>query len=69
EPMEDDEQSDHRHVTCLECGEKLNILRRHISQKHDMTPEAYRTKWGLPEDFELTSPAYRAMRHAFRDRK
>ncbi|WP_067629378.1 ATP-binding protein, partial [Sulfitobacter sp. HI0021] len=54
EPMEDDEQSDHRHVTCLECGEKLNILRRHISQKHDMTPEAYRTKWGLPEDFELT---------------
>tara|TARA_R110002012_G_scaffold232467_1_gene405283 strand:+ start:538 stop:1968 length:1431 start_codon:yes stop_codon:yes gene_type:complete len=69
EPMEDDKQSDDQHITCLECGEKLNILRRHISQKHDMTPEAYRTKWGLPDDFELSSPAYRAMRNAVRNRK
>ncbi len=69
ELMEGDEQNDYRHITCLECGEKLNILRRHISQKHDMTPEAYRTKWGLPEDFELSSPAYRAMRRTFRNRR
>ena len=67
--MEGDEQSDYRHITCLECGEKVNTLRRHISQKHDMTPEAYRAKWGLPEDFELSSPAYRAMRRAVRNRK
>jgi signal transduction histidine kinase len=63
------EQNDHRYITCLECGEKLSILRRHIRQKHDMTPEAYRTKWGLPDDFELSSPAYRVMRNAVRNRK
>jgi signal transduction histidine kinase len=69
EQIEEDEQSDPRHITCLECGEELNVLRRHISQKHDMTPEAYRSKWGLPDDFELSSPAYRAMRRAVRNQK
>lgn len=69
ELMEDEEESDHRHITCLECGEKLNILRRHISQMHDMTPEAYRAKWGLPQDFELSSPAYRSLRGAVKDRE
>tara|TARA_R100000935_G_scaffold13666_1_gene27326 strand:- start:5806 stop:7236 length:1431 start_codon:yes stop_codon:yes gene_type:complete len=65
---ESSEQSNDNHIICLECGERLALLRRHIRKKHSMTPEVYRIKWGLPVDFEFSSPAYKAMRLAFRNR-
>ncbi|WP_407705397.1 ATP-binding protein [Sulfitobacter indolifex] len=62
--LESEPQSDPSQLTCLECGAKLSLLRRHLRQEHGMSPEVYRAKWGLPEDFELSSGAYRAMRAA-----
>lgn len=53
---------DYHQLTCLECGEKLGLLRRHLKQKHGMTPDAYREKWGLARNFEISSVAYKEMR-------
>ncbi|NKX41706.1 MucR family transcriptional regulator, partial [Rhodobacteraceae bacterium R_SAG2] len=58
-----DEQGGSSHLlTCLECGEKMSLLRRHLSQVHGLTPEAYRAKWKLAGDYALSSKAYRKMR-------
>lgn len=65
---EHDRVDDYHRLTCLECGEKLSLLRRHLRQEHGTTPDAYRAKWRLPEDFELTSAGYKEMRRAARSR-
>lgn len=46
------------HVTCLECGRKMKMLKRHIGTEHGLTPEEYRERWGLSEDHALTAPDY-----------
>lgn len=45
----------------FEDGKPYKTLRRHLT-KHGLTPEAYRTKWGLPADYPMTAPAYSAQR-------
>jgi hypothetical protein len=37
-----------------ECG----WTKRHLHSAYDMTPEDYRTKWGLPHDYPMVAPAY-----------
>lgn len=46
------------HIICLEDGKKLKMLRRHIQTAYGLTPEAYRTKWGLPYDYPMVAPDY-----------
>ena len=46
------------HIVCLEDGRKLKMLKRHLMTDHGMTPEEYRTKWGLPYDYPMVAPAY-----------
>jgi predicted transcriptional regulator len=36
------------HIVCLDCGERMKMLRRHIRTAHGMTPGEYRRHWGLP---------------------
>ncbi|TKA84387.1 MucR family transcriptional regulator [Sulfitobacter sp. 15WGC] len=55
-----------RLITCLECGEQMSLLRRHLMLEHNLTPEAYRKKWKLPDTFSLASPAYEFKRAATR---
>ncbi len=50
------------YLVCLECGEKSKMLKRHLATQHDLTPEQYRTKWGLPSDYPLVAPEYAAAR-------
>lgn len=50
------------HVTCLECGTKAKMLKRHLQTAHGLTAEAYRAKWGLKPDHALTAPNYSAVR-------
>jgi|BEDMetMinimDraft_2_1075160.scaffolds.fasta_scaffold13894_2 predicted transcriptional regulator len=50
------------HVVCLECGKKFKMLRRHLSTHHNLTPEEYREKWGLPLDYPLVAPNYAKQR-------
>jgi predicted transcriptional regulator len=45
-------------IICLEDGEKFKSLKRHLTSHHDMTPEEYRAKWGLPTDYPMVAPNY-----------
>jgi predicted transcriptional regulator len=38
------------------------MLRRYIRRKWNLTPEAYRAKWGLADDYPMTAPQYAARR-------
>ena len=49
-------------IICLECGRKQTILRRHLAAAHDLTPDAYRSRWGLPDAYPMTAPGYAATR-------
>lgn len=35
-------------LICLEDGKKFKSLKRHLRTAYDLTPDEYRTKWGLP---------------------
>lgn len=49
-------------ITCLECGRKLKMLKRHISTDHNLTPAEYRARWDLKADYPLVAPNYAATR-------
>jgi predicted transcriptional regulator len=49
-------------LICLEDGRKFKSLKRHLRTKYDMSPEAYRAKWGLPKDYPMVAPNYAAAR-------
>lgn len=46
------------HVTCLECGRTMKMLKRHLSTDHALTPAEYRARWGLGADHPLVAPNY-----------
>ncbi|MFC4292410.1 MucR family transcriptional regulator [Sphingorhabdus arenilitoris] len=50
------------HIVCLEDGKKLKMLKRHLMTHYGMTPEEYRTKWGLPADYPMVAPDYAEVR-------
>lgn len=45
-------------ITCLDCGKKMKMLKRHLSTEHDMTPAEYRDRWDLASDYPMVAPAY-----------
>lgn len=49
-------------IICLEDGKKFKSLKRHISARYDLTPDAYRAKWDLPADYPMVAPNYAAKR-------
>jgi predicted transcriptional regulator len=51
-------------IICLEDGKSFKSLKRHLSSKYGLTPEQYRTKWGLPSDYPMVAPAYAEARSA-----
>ncbi len=46
------------HIVCLEDGKKLKMLKRHLKTAYNMTPDQYREKWGLPQDYPMVAPNY-----------
>ena len=52
------------YLICLEDGRQFKSLKRHLQSKYGLTPDAYRTKWGLPKDYPMVAPAYSAARSA-----
>ena len=50
------------YIICLEDGKKMKMLKRYLKATYDMTPEAYREKWGLPVDYPMVAPNYAAKR-------
>jgi predicted transcriptional regulator len=50
-------------LICLDDGRKLKTLKRHLARL-GMTPDQYRTKWGLPDSYPMVAPDYAATRSA-----
>jgi predicted transcriptional regulator len=49
-------------IVCLDCAGSFRVLKRHLLSDHQMTPEQYRAKWGLPDSYPMVAPEYAAMR-------
>ncbi len=45
----------------LEDGRRYRTLKRHLT-KHGLTPQQYRQKWGLADDYPIVAPNYAAQR-------
>src|SRR6201996_3024990 len=50
------------YIICLEDGKKLKMLKRHLKTAYNMTPEAYRERWGLSADYPMVAPNYARQR-------
>ena len=60
-----DQEVGHARIHHLPRGrEKLKMLKRHLKTRYDMSPEEYRRRWGLPEDYPMVAPSYAQQRSA-----
>ena len=50
------------YIVCLEDGKKLKMLKRHLRTAFNLSPQEYREKWGLSDDYPLVAPKYAAQR-------
>jgi predicted transcriptional regulator len=50
------------YLVCLEDGKKFKSLKRHLRTHYNLSPEEYRSKWGLPADYPMVAPNYSATR-------
>lgn len=46
------------YIICLEDGKKFKSLKRHLRTRYSMSPDEYRSKWGLPHDYPMVAPNY-----------
>ena len=49
-------------IYSLEDGQPYKSLKRHLRTRYNMSPEDYRTRWGLPPDYPMVAPAYARQR-------
>ena len=45
-------------ITCLVCGGKHKVLKRHLAVAHQLTPPEYREAFGLKRDYPMAAPSY-----------
>ena len=57
------------YIVCLEDGRHLKTLRRYIKRKYSLTPDQYRARWGLPDDYPMVAPGYSQLRSSLAKRK
>ncbi|MDR6290656.1 putative transcriptional regulator [Inquilinus ginsengisoli] len=55
-PVEDSVTPDY--IVCLEDGRRFKTMKRWLRATYGLTPEQYREKWNLPDDYPLTAPNY-----------
>jgi len=46
------------------CGQSFRTLKRHLGTEHQLTPEQYRERYGLPSSYPLVAPDYAKVRSA-----
>ncbi len=46
------------YLICLEDGKRFKSLKRHLRTHYDLTPDEYREKWGLANDYPMVAPNY-----------
>jgi predicted transcriptional regulator len=49
-------------ITCLACGKRHKMLRRHLAAAHGLTPSAYREMFRLEGHYPMTAPTYARVR-------
>ncbi len=49
-------------ITCLNCGYKSQMLKRHLMTAHSMTVDEYRVRWSLSPDYPMVAKNYAARR-------
>jgi predicted transcriptional regulator len=52
------------YIVCLEDGIHARTLKKHLAVAHGMTPDQYRAKWGLSDDYPMVAPEYSEQRSA-----
>ena len=60
--IEDSIQNEY--LVCLEDGKKLKTLKRYLRAVYNLTPEQYRERWCLPQDYPMVAPNYAKRRRA-----
>ncbi len=53
------------YIICLEDGKKLKMLKRYLRSTYNISPDEYRKRWGLPNDYPMVAPSYAARRSEF----
>ena len=56
------------YIICLEDGKRFKVLKSHLRTAYNMTPDEYRQKWGLADDYPMVAPGYAARRSAIAKR-
>lgn len=51
-------------IICLEDGKPFKTLKRHLKTVYNLSPDEYRARWGLPDDYPMVAPNYSAQRAA-----
>jgi predicted transcriptional regulator len=57
------------YLVCLDDGRRLKTLKRYLRRKYSLTPEQYRARWGLPEDYPMVAPGYSDLRSSLARRR
>ena len=50
------------YIVCLEDGKKLKMLKRHLKTSYNLTPDQYRERWSLGNDYPMVAPNYAKQR-------
>jgi predicted transcriptional regulator len=50
------------YIVCMECGKRQKTLKRHLQTAHGMTPQQYRSDYGLPVSYPMVAAEYAQMR-------
>ena len=50
------------YLTCLICGKRQRLLKRHLASAHNLTPLQYRETFGLSPDYPMVAPSYAELR-------
>jgi predicted transcriptional regulator len=51
-----------RTITCLLCGKELQMLKRHVMARHNLTVDEYRNRFGLSDLYPDVAPFYSRFR-------
>ncbi|HEX8525633.1 MucR family transcriptional regulator [Allosphingosinicella sp.] len=51
-------------LVCMECGGKHKMLKRHLMNAHNLTPDQYRSDYGLPREYPMVAPNYSEQRRS-----
>jgi predicted transcriptional regulator len=52
-------------IVCLEDGRKMKMLKSHLRTIYNLSPDEYRSRWGLPPDYPMVAPNYAKRRSEF----